>query len=176
MSVLPLMSHALLITYTLFPDVTPATKTERADIPWEQLVENIKTAPTYINKGACPLISLAEYGELRTDKDCLRHANNVQRVFGVELDYDGEQMPIEEAAAILQRANICSVLYTSPSHTPQAPRWRALLPLSEPALPDKRREYVARANRLLGGIASRESFTLSQSFYIGRVRGAEYVV
>lgn len=170
------MTSALLITYTLFPDVTPVTKTERADVPWESLVDNIRKAPTYLSKGACPLISLGEYGEVRTDKDCLRHAANVQRVFGVELDYDGELMPIEEAAAIFQRAGICSVLYTSPSHTPQRPRWRALLPLSEPALPDKRREYVGRANRLLGGIASRESFTLSQSFYLGRVRGAEYVV
>jgi hypothetical protein len=176
MNVLALMSNALLVTYTLFPDVTPATKTERADVPWETLVDNIRKAPTYINKAACPLISMGEYGDLRTDKDCLRHAANVQRVFGVELDYDGEQMPIEEGAAILQRATICSVLYTSPSHTPEKPRWRALLPLSEPALPDKRREYVGRANRLLGGIASRESFTLSQSFYLGRVRGAEYVV
>lgn len=170
------MTSALLITYTLFPDVTPATKTERADVPWEILVENIRKAPTYINKAACPLISIAEYGELRTDKDCLRHAANVNRIFGVEIDYDGEQMPIEEAAAILDRAHICSVLYTSPSHTPERPRWRALLPLSEPALPDKRREYVGRANQLLGGVATRESFTLSQSFYLGRVRGAEYVV
>jgi hypothetical protein len=170
------MTSALLITYTLFPDVTPVTKTERADVPWEELIERIRQAPTYINKAACPLISLGEYGETRTDKECLRHAANVQRVFGVELDYDGEQMPIEEAAAILQRATICSVLYTSPSHTAEKPRWRALLPLSEPALPDKRREYVGRANRLLGGIASRESFTLSQSFYLGRVRGADYVV
>lgn len=176
MNVLPLMSPALLITYTLFPDVTPATKTERADIPWETLVDNIRKAPTYISKSACPLISMGEYGDARTDKDCLRHAANVQRVFGVELDYDGEQMPIEEAAAILQRATICSVLYTSPSYTVEKPRWRALLPLSEPALPDKRREYVGRANRVLGGIASRESFTLSQSFYLGRVRGADYVV
>ena len=97
-------------------------------------------------------------------------------MFGVELDYDGEQMPIEEGAALLQRAGVCSVLYTSPSHTTEKPRWRALLPLSEPALPDKRREYVGRANRILGGIASRESFTLSQSFYLGRVRGADYIV
>lgn len=176
MSVLALMSRALLITYTLFPDVTPATKTERADVPWEALVDNIRKAPTYINKAACPLISMGEYGDARTDKDCLRHAANVQRVFGIEIDYDGEQMPIEEAAATLQRAAVCSVLYTSPSHTPAAPRWRALLPLSEPALPDKRREYVARANRILGGVATRESFTLSQSFYLGRVRGAEYIV
>lgn len=176
MNALAHMTHALLITYTLFPDVTPATKQERADVPWDVLVENIRKAPTYINKASCPLISIGEYGDARTDKDCLRHAANVRRVFGIEIDYDGEQMPVEEAASILQDAGICAVLYTSPSHTPQRPRWRALLPLSEPAIPEKRREYVGRANRVLGGIATRESFTLSQSFYLGRVRGAEYIV
>lgn len=176
MSAIASMSEALLITYTLFPDVTPSTKTERADVPWEVLVENIRKAPTYLNKASCPLISIGEYGDLKTDRDCLRHAANVRRVFGIEIDYDSEQMPIEQAAALLDRSHLCSVLYTSPSHTPEKPRWRALLPLSEPAIPEKRREYVGRVNRVLGGVATRESFTLSQSFYLGRVRGAEYVV
>jgi hypothetical protein len=168
--------QVVLVSYTIFPDVTPLTKVERSDVEWSHLVENIRRAPTYLNKSSCPLISIAEYGDRRTEKGCLRHAANVLRVYGVELDYDGEKMPIEEAAALLQRANIESVLYTSPSHTPTRPRWRVLMPLSEPAPPDRRAVYVGRANRLLGGIASRESFTLSQSFYLGRVRGAEYVV
>lgn len=176
MSAAEKIAEDLLITYTLFPDVHPLTKIERADVPWSQLVENIRNAPTYLQKSACPLISLSEYGALKTEKGCVRHAANVRRLFGAEFDYDGEQMPIEEAAAILQGANIAAVLYTSPSHTAERPRWRVLLPFSEPALPEKRGEYLGRANRLLGGIASRESFTLSQSFYLGRVRGAEYVV
>lgn len=172
------MSEQPLITYTLFPDVWPRTKTERADTPWDVLVANIRNAPTYIDKSHCPLISIGEYGDLMSagKHPILRHAGNIKRIFGIEIDYDGEQVPIEEAAALLQGANICAVLYTSPSHTPQRPRWRALMPLSEPAIPEKREEYVGRANRILGGIATRESFTLSQSFYIGRVRAAEYVV
>jgi hypothetical protein len=51
-----------------------------------------------------------------------------------------------------------------------------LLPLSEPAAPTDRARFVARANRALLGIATRESFTLSQSFYFGKVRGAKYIV
>lgn len=165
-----------LVSYTVFREVWPTTKTEHDDVAWAEFVASIRNAREYPSKAHCPLISMAEYGDLRSQKGCIRHAANVRRIFGVELDYDGEQMPIEEGAAILQRANICAVLYTSPSHTAQRPRWRVLLPLSEPATPEKRAEYVGRANRLLGGIASRESFTLSQSFYLGRVRGAEYVV
>jgi hypothetical protein len=178
MSAMAQMQELPLVTYTLFPNVWPKTKTERIDTPWEVLVQNIQNAPTYIDKAHCPLISIGEYGDLLSNGEhpILRHAANIKRIFGIEIDYDGEQMPIEEAAALLQGANVCSVLYTSPSHTPQRPRWRVLMPLSDPTMPEKREEYVARANRILGGVATRESFTLSQSFYIGRVRGAEYVV
>jgi len=164
------------VSYTLFESVQPAEKIERTDVPWSELVERIRNAPTYIDKAHCPLISLSEYGGNFSDKGCIRHAANVIRIFGVEFDYDLEMMPLSIAQQRLQSANITSILYTSPSHKPDHPRWRVLLPLSESALPAQRAEYVGRVNRLLGGIASRESFTLSQSFYIGRVAGAEYEV
>lgn len=167
----------LLVSYTLFPNVWPTEKSVREDVPWEDLTTRIENAATYIEKGNCPLISMAEYGDtIDRDHKSLRYAENVQRVYGVEVDYDGEQVSIETAARLLEGADLRAILYTSPSHTIAKPRWRALLPLSEPALPEKRAEYVGRANRALGGIASRESFTLSQSFYIGRVRGAPYEV
>jgi hypothetical protein len=168
--------NELLITYTVFPDVWPKTRTERADVPWHDLCAKIHDAPTYISKRHCPLISLAEYGEQLSDKGILRHAENVLRVYGVEIDYDGEEVTPEEGARRLAGAGLRSIVYTSPSHVDGAPRWRALLPLSEPAAPASRMAYVARTNRALGGIATRESFTLSQSFYIGRVRGAAYRV
>lgn len=167
----------LLVTYTLFPHVYPTEKVAREDVPWDDLTSRIKNAATYINKSDCPLISMAEYGDsIDADHKCLRYAENVQRVYGAEVDYDGELVQIDAAVRLLESANLRAILYTSPSHTATRPRWRVLLPFSEPALPEKRAEYVGRANRALGGIASRESFTLSQSFYIGRVRGASYEV
>ncbi|MGH9485286.1 MAG: hypothetical protein ACRD1F_09545, partial [Terriglobales bacterium] len=169
-------SVPLLITYTIFEDIHAFKKTERADVAWSELVERIRAAPIYISKSSCPLISMAEYGEQPSEIGCLRYAGNVGRVFGCEFDYDGEQIAPSVAAEILQAENIVCVIYTSPSHKPNAPRWRILFPFSEPYIPEKRAEYLARANRVLGGIASRESFTLSQSFYLGHVRGAEYLV
>jgi KaiC/GvpD/RAD55 family RecA-like ATPase len=163
-----------LITYTIFADRTAASKTERADVPFSDLCERIRNAPSYPRKDACPWISLCEYGDVRTAKNSLRHAANVRRIFGVEIDYDGEQVSIDEATARLGAAGLEAVLYTSPSHTRERPRWRVLLPLSDPAPPEKRAEFVGRANRALGGVASRESFTLSQSYYIGRVADREY--
>jgi P4 family phage/plasmid primase-like protien len=163
-----------LITYTLFTDVGGATKTERADVPWIELVDKIERAQVYPEKSKCPLISLAEYGQALSEKGSLRHAKNVYRLFGVEVDYDGERISLQEGASRLRAAAINTCLYTSPSHRPDAPRWRVLLPLAEPALPANRATLVGRVNRILGGIASRESFTLSQSFYIGRVDGVVY--
>lgn len=165
---------SLLVSYTIFDSVYPVDKTERADVPWSELVARVVNAPTYIDKKACPLISMADYGDERSEKGSIRHAANVLRVYGVELDYDGEQMPIATAAAKLRAANVRAVLYTSPSHKPETPRWRVLLPLLDPVTPGERESLVGRANRILGGVASRESFTLSQSFYIGRVRGVPY--
>jgi P4 family phage/plasmid primase-like protien len=169
----------LLISYTLFPDVWPKTKIDRSDVAWEELVGKIRSSDAYPDKAHCPLVSLCEYGTLLSNsatRPILRHAANVVRAYGAELDYDGELISPERGAAMLEAARLCTVIYTSPSHTPAKPRWRAILPFSEAAPPEKRGEYLARANRALGGIASRESFTLSQSFYIGRVRGADYQV
>lgn len=165
-----------LITYTIFPNAFPSERTERADVPWHDLCAKIHDAPTYISKRHCPLISLAAYGEQLTENNCIRHADNVLRVYGIEIDYDGEEITPEEGAKRLTAANLMAIVYTSPSHVDGAPRWRAILPLSEPAVPSLRIVYVARANRALGGVATRESFTLSQSFYIGKVRGGTYRV
>jgi len=163
-----------LITYTVFPDVWPKHKTERADEPWVELVKLLANPPIHMSKASCPLLSLCEYGDTPSSAGVLRHADNVRRVYGFEVDYDGEEVTPEEGLARLQAAGLTALIYTSASYTEGAPRWRAILPLSEAALPPQRALFVARANRALGGIASRESFTLSQSFYFGQVRGARY--
>jgi hypothetical protein len=165
-----------LVSYTLFSNMRARTKRECRNISWSQFVQQIRQPQTYKAKGDCPLISLADYGDTVSEKGSLRHASNVRRVYGVEIDYDGEQVTPDEAARLLREAQITSLIYTSPSHRPDAPRWRALLPFSKAVSPGKRAEYVARTNRILGGIVTRESFTLSQGFYIGRVRNAEYIV
>lgn len=164
-----------LVNYTLFRNTRAKTKREFLDVSWSRFVQQVREPEAYKAKADCPLISLAEYGSTASEKGSLRHAANVRRVFGVEIDYDGERVSPDEAARLLQEAEITSLIYTSPSHRPEAPRWRVLLPFSKAVSPAKRAEYVGRANRILGGIATRESFTLSQSFYIGRVRGAKYI-
>jgi hypothetical protein len=158
---------------TFFPDRMGLTATP-LDWTWEHLCERIANIQEYESKVECPLIKLARFGETRTERGSLRSDANVLGVWGCELDYDGETMSPERAHELLSRAGIEHIIYTSPSHTNEAPRWRALVPFGEERPPAERRAAVEHCNGVLGGVLARESFTLSQPFFVGRVRGGTY--
>jgi hypothetical protein len=159
------------IVWTRFRD--PFTKTaEQITHSWPELVEHLRVAGPYSSKAACPWIKLARFGEVRTEAGALRHDANIVEITGVEADYDGEQIQPEQAVEMLERALLRAVVYTSPSHTPEKPRWRVLAPLSQPYRPDARSALLARINGVLGGVLAGESFTLSQSYYYGRLSSA----
>lgn len=165
---------APIVAYTLFPDTTARAK-RFIEAPWGDLVKQVREpSVTWLRKEDCPLFSFCEYGKERTEKRSLRHQANLRRVFGIELDYDAENIPLVMGAQRLRDAGIRAVLYTTASHKRGRCRWRALLPLSAPVAPDARRALVGMANRALGGIIAEESFRLSQSFYIGQVAKVEY--
>lgn len=160
-------------TVTFFPD-TSAQRAEAAAMDDADLAELIADPPEAPSKAACKLIKLGRFGDKRTGKNCLRSDENLLAVWGAEGDYDGEQVPMQEAAALLEQAGVRALFYTSPSHAPDKPRWRVLLPFSTEYPPEARNRFLARANGVLGGILAGESFTLSQTYYIGHVNGAVY--
>ncbi len=139
-------------------------------------------------KELLPWLKLATFGDKRSEKNSLRHDDNLLELTGVEADYDGALghlgKPFDLAAArdALKGRNVRAILYTSPSHirvtgsNPQGgPRWRVLALFSAPV---ERIEHSAMIGRLAGIFAekgctfSRESFTLSQAYYYGYVDGA----
>lgn len=141
---------------------------------WSYLVRSLEQPDEHASKEACPLIKLATFGNAESAKGALRHGANMQRVHGIEADYDGELVSVEKAAAMLEFYGIEAVVYTSPSHTEERPRWRVLAPLSQPYPVGERRRFVAMLNSALGGILAAESFTPAQCFFFGKVRGAVY--
>ncbi|WP_299499593.1 hypothetical protein [uncultured Roseobacter sp.] len=159
--------------FTLFPDTKARTKRgKRADlIALAKRVERTTAA----EKVALPLVSLGRYGELRSEHGCLRHRKNLSEVHGLEADYDAGKMSPAEAARLLSKADIAALIYTSPSHglPGKGHRWRVICPFSGGVSPEERERQVARLNGVLGGILSRESFTLSQSYFIGGTEGRE---
>ncbi len=155
---------------TTFKDFAAATKHEQ---PWSlrTLAPRIRTI-TAVKKSSLPWLKLARFGDIRTDKNSLRHDGNVLAITGIEADYDAERMPVAAAVEKLEKAGILSMVYTSPSHTEDTPRWRVLCPTSTELPPDRRAKLMGRLNGLFDGIFSGESWTLSQAYYFGSVNHA----
>ena len=124
------------------------------------------------SKKTLPLLKLATFGNIpRVPGGSLRHDANLISVEGVEADYDAGVMGVEEAARRLRRAGLAALIYTTPSHAAESPRWRVLCPLAHPASPEARDALCARLNGVFSGVLAPESFTRSQSYYFGRVDG-----
>ncbi len=158
------------VTVTTFRDHGAREKAE--DTPTlAALRDRVLTthAPT---KAALPWLKLAGFGGHRSANGSLRHGANVLVLSGVEGDYDGETHPPAWAVERLEAAGIRAVVYTSPSHTPDRPRWRVLCPTVDWLPPTRHAELVARVNGLLGGTLARESFTLAQAYYFGHLDGS----
>jgi len=154
---------------TFFDDYAASHKREMA-LPPVELAELIRIT-TASDKSTLPWLKLARFGNARSPKGSLRHDRNVIAISGVEADYDGEKITLDEAVEIADKAGLLSVIYTSPSHRNAAPRWRVLAPTSREYPPPERRRLLGRLNGLYRGIFANESWTLSQSYYFGFVLG-----
>ncbi|MEB0056492.1 VapE domain-containing protein [Variovorax sp. LG9.2] len=163
----------LTVRFTKFENYFAKTKSQY-EMSFADLARRVQNAPVYPTKASCPLIVLATFGSVVTDEGSLRHTDNVVEITGVALDYDDEVVTIEEGARRLRDRGVAAVLHTTGRHSPDKPRWRALLPFSIPHSPAKLQDLASLANGAVGGIAAVESATLSQSFHIGRVQGVPY--
>lgn len=159
--------------YTVFPDTSAKSKRD-ISTTWDAFAAQFSNPREYPTKEDCPLLSLATYGDTRSDKNSLRHESNMLAVHGVEGDYDAGLVSVAEVGRRVTAAGMAAVIYTTARHTPDAPRWRVLAPLSKPCTPAERWRLVGILNAALGGILASESFTPSQSFYFGRVHGVDY--
>ena len=155
------------IHVTIFRDEY-AQSLEVKNLTLKQLRELIMSTTAW-SKSALPWLKLAVFGNKATKAGSLRNDANVIEITGVELDYDVKQMTFDAAIATVRRAGLRALLYTSPSYTDEQPKWRVILPTSQQLPPAERGRLLARINGVLGGVASIESFTLSQSYYYGSV-------
>lgn len=153
------------ITVTRFTSAA-ATRQTREATTLRQFGDVIRSTRAAA-KSALPWCKLATFGDDPTAKGSLRHDANLQAVEGIEGDYDAGAVTLDEAAARLQAAGVAALIYTTPSHRPDTPRWRVLAPLSATVTPSERAALTARLNGALGGILAPESFTPSQAYYFG---------
>lgn len=155
--------------FTFFPDKFATSKSQRC----ESFREFAKRIPATVkaSKGQLPYAKAATFGDELSRKGSLRHNANLRKISGIEADYDGEEHSVAWALAKLDDAGIAAVLSTTASHRPDAPRYRIFCPTSRDLEPEERAALVARLNGALDGALAPESFTLSQSFYYGGVKG-----
>jgi hypothetical protein len=164
------------ILLTIFPDRF-ASALHEIELPnLDRLARSFRgTAAS--NKDRLPWVKLAGFTGRRTPNGSLRSDATLDRLWGAEGDYDGELVPVEQAAAKIQASGIEALLYETASSSPERPRWRVIAPASREyagptdELRNLRAKWVARINGVLGGILAPESFVLSQAFYIGGVEG-----
>jgi hypothetical protein len=132
------------------------------------------TKPKARKKTDLPNIKLARFGNVASESGCLRTNDNMRSISGVEADYDKGEISPREAVQRLKRAGVAGLIYTTPSHSPEEPRWRVLCPCSRHLPISKRRDLVARLNGLFDGQLDPHSFTPSQPMFIGRtLKGAD---
>jgi hypothetical protein len=134
----------------------------------EALAQRIRTT-TAPAKSQLPWLKLARFGNAKTAAGSLRHDANVIACTGVEADYDGERISLDEAVETAEKAALRCIIYTSPSHSEARPRWRLLCPAEREFQPKERGWLLGRVHGLYGRIFARESWTLSQAYYYGSV-------
>src|SRR4051812_16476365 len=148
------ISAASTVIVTLFENHAATTKREEA-ISLRDLCTRISTT-TATEKAALPWVKLARFGSTTTDRGSLRHNANVIEFTGIEADYDGERVGFDAICQVLLRVGVAAIVYTSPSHTEDAPRWRVPAPFSQPYPPARRDQFMARLNGVLEGILARK--------------------
>jgi hypothetical protein len=163
------MERAMIACLTFFRDYAAAERWQR-EVPLGVLAERIQstTAP---EKAMLPWLKLARFGNARTPAGSLRHDRNVIAITGIEADYDGGELGLDYAVQVAEKAGLLAIVYTSPSHTVDRPRWRILAPASREFQPPERARLLGRLNGLYRGVFARESWTLSQAYYYGSVNG-----
>jgi archaellum biogenesis ATPase FlaH len=154
---------------TLFENPYAFTKTENhlSIREIERLVRTTRAA----SKKRLPLLKLGRYGDEANSANCLRTNANFLCIDGVEVDYDGEELPLRTAVTWLEQAGLCACIYETASSTPESPRYRILCPLSETLPVEKRAGLVARLQGLFKGALATESFIPSLAFFFGAVDG-----
>lgn len=157
-----------------FASTTATDAPKQVPGTFAQLVQRVGDPPMFNSKESQPLLKLALFGQIRTSKGSYRSDGNVIAITGVEGDHDAGEISVSEAIKRLERWHVKAVVFTTAQHKPDKPRWRVLAPCSKEVPPQDRYRLVARLNGALRGVLTNESFTLSQSFYFGRVANAPF--
>jgi phage/plasmid-associated DNA primase len=160
------------VRLTIFKDYQASQKFEHEyTLPqWQQLIRGTNGA----NKEQLKWLKGAIFGDKVSAKGSFRTNENLKLLTAIVAEYDGPRdnaqvISFDDAIAIIERARLRALLYTSPSHRTDHQRWRVILPLSYHADPSRHEVLMAMINGVFNGQLAPESFVLSQSYFFGSV-------
>lgn len=96
-----------------------------------------------------------------------RSNQNLKILYGIDCDYDAGEHSPEYAVSIFNALGVEAIVCTTASHTPEKPRFRIFCPFSEPQYSQCHEHYVKLIDGFLGNILAKESYTPSQSYFLG---------
>jgi len=152
---------------TMFKNETGSPR-YKAELTLPEWRDKILTADADV-KNKLLWLKGAHFGDIKSKNGSYRTNLNVESFSAIVVEYDGGEISVDDGVAILAKAGVRSLIYTSPSHSIDKPRWRIVLPLSYNAAKTRHDILVATVNGLFDGKLAPESFTLSQSYYFGSV-------
>jgi hypothetical protein len=160
---------------TIFEDekANQKFKGEHTLLDWADIIRSAnaddKTKLTWL-KGA-------RFGDKLSEKNSFRTNENVEALTAIVVEHDKGTIPFDEALAIVLKANLRGLGYTSPSYEKVTKeRWRFIFPLSKDNPPERHEILVAYVNGIFKGALAGESFTLSQAYYFGSVNNPQHRV
>lgn len=114
---------------------------------WAGLIETYRDATLAMDKEPenVPVHNLVEFLDGKRTTDAAIQA------FGVIVEIDDAAWTIEEVERTLRAHSLAAVIYTTRSHTPEEPRFRLVIPLTEPIPADRYARVVKHVEALLGG-------------------------
>jgi Virulence-associated protein E/Primase C terminal 2 (PriCT-2) len=160
---------------TIFKDETGSEKFkgEHTLPEWQQLIQ---TATADEKKKLFWLKGL-KFGDKLSTNNSYRTNENAEALTAVVVEHDKGTIAFDQALAIVEKANLRGIGYTSPSYQKVTKeRWRFIFPLSKDNPPERHEILVAYVNGIFGGKLAPESFVLSQSYYFGSVNNPEHRV
>jgi hypothetical protein len=163
--------------------LTSVKASKFTDSTLDDLFEHIRAGePEKSIKDALPLFCPGTFDGTKSEKGSPRINEAVQSIACLIGDHDASTMGLQDARQRLEAAGVAAVLYTTPRHTPERPRWRVIVPLKRPVVRARGVDLVKTYRKLClhldallgGGVLAGESFKVAQSFYFGKVKGVVY--
>lgn len=146
----PAGARALVVPFNVFANTQAKTPTRMAMVTPEQIARVLGRVRPCSKKSDAALFNFNQYRPGATS----RSTSNIETAHAIvgDIDHGFDAAVFEAGLTELEQAGALVLAYQTYSHTPEAPRWRVVVFLDEPIVPEDYSQCWAGLNALLGGM------------------------